>query len=299
MTEQRDVQFTGDGGIQLSGWLFLPRHRSGPVPAITMAHGFGLTRWHGLAPLAEAFAEAGFAVLLHDHRNFGKSSVEEPYDLDPWKQIADWRYAISFLEASPEVDPDRIGLWGTSYAGGHAIVLGATDRRLKAVVSQVPTISGFEQLLRRVPPDGVAAMEERFAQDDRLRARGEPPLRQALVSADPGIPAAYRAPDAVSFFLQEVPDGIWENQMTVRSVRAARMYEPGAWITRVSPTPMMMVIALNDTLTATDLELAAYERALEPKRLVTIRGGHFDPYQTEFATASSAAIDWFRKHLNP
>jgi hypothetical protein len=53
-------------------------------------------------------------------------------DIDPWRQIADWRSAISFLEARSEVDPLRIGLWGTSYACSHAIVLGATDRRSSA-----------------------------------------------------------------------------------------------------------------------------------------------------------------------
>jgi hypothetical protein len=96
--------------------------------------------------------------LVHDHRHFGASDGVERGDVDPWQQIADWRRAISFLESRPEVDAAQIGIWGTSYAGGHAIVLGATDRRLKAVVAQVPTISGFEQGLRRVAPDGIAAL---------------------------------------------------------------------------------------------------------------------------------------------
>ena len=53
------------------------------------------------------------------------------------------------------MDENRIGLWGTSFAGGHAIVLGATDRRLKAVVAQVPTIDGYASGLRRVAPEAV------------------------------------------------------------------------------------------------------------------------------------------------
>ncbi len=48
------------------------------------------------------------------------------------------------LENGPEGDVDRTGPWGTSYAGGHAILLGATHRPLRAVVSKVPIISGFE-----------------------------------------------------------------------------------------------------------------------------------------------------------
>ena len=68
--------------------------------------------------------------------------------------------------------------------------------------------------------------------------------------------------------------------MTVRSSRAARMYEPGTWISRVSPTPLLMIVGLDDTITLTDLALAGYERALQPKKLITIPGGHFEPTPT-------------------
>jgi fermentation-respiration switch protein FrsA (DUF1100 family) len=297
MVKRTDVEFEVDGGIKLRGWLFVPPGE-GRRPAITMAHGYAGVKEHGIEPFAKAFAEAGFVVLLHDHRGFGASEGAPRQDVDPWRQIADWRRAISYLESLDVVDPKRIGLWGTSYAGGHAIVLGATERRLRCVVAQVPTISGFEQGLRRIPPENVHLIEEMFAEDDRSQLRGEPPRRQAIVSADPAIAAAYRASDAIDFYMQPVPDGAWENNVTVRSTRAARMYEPGHWIARVSPTPLLMVAATRDTITLTDLELAAYERALQPKRLVTLEGGHFDPYLGGFKASSSAAVEWFRQHLS-
>ena len=166
MAERKNIEFGVEGGVTLRGWLFVPGAK-GPAPAITMSHGYAGVKEHGLERFARAFAEAGFVVLVHDHRHFGASDGVERGDVDPWQQIADWRRAISFLESRPEVDAAQIGIWGTSYAGGHAIVLGATDRRLKAVVAQVPTISGFEQGLRRVAPDGIAALERAFAEDDR------------------------------------------------------------------------------------------------------------------------------------
>jgi hypothetical protein len=296
MVQRKDVEFEADGGVKLRGWLFVPPG-AGLKPAITMAHGYAGVKEHGIERFAQAFAEAGFVVLLHDHRGFGASDGEPRQDVDPWRQVADWRRAISFLESLDGVDANRIGLWGTSYAGGHALVLGATDRRLRCVVAQVPTISGFEQGLRRIPPENVALIEEAFAQDERAQLRGEPPRRQAIVSADPKVAASYRAQDAIDFYLQPVPEGAWENNVTVRSTRAARMYEPGQWIARVSPTPLLLVVAMRDTITLTDLELAAYERALQPKKLVTIEGGHFDPYLSQFHVASATAVDWFRQHL--
>ncbi len=297
MIQRTEVEFEADGGVKLRGWLFVPKGSAQRRPAITMAHGYAGVKEHGLEPFAKLFAENGFVVLLHDHRGFGASDGVPRQDVDPWRQIADWRRAISYLETLDIVDPKRIGLWGTSYAGGHAIVLGASDRRLRCVVAQVPTISGYEQGLRRIAPENVAAIEEAFAEDDRSQLRGEPLRRQAIVSADPAVPASYRARDAIDFYLQSLPEGAWENNVTVRSTRAARMYEPGQWIARVSPTPLLMVVATRDTITLTDLELAAYERALQPKRLVTIEGGHFDPYVSKFAQSSAAALDWFKTHL--
>jgi uncharacterized protein len=55
-------------------------------------------------------SDAGFVALLHDHRNFAASGGEPRQDVDPWRQIADWRRAISYLESRPEVDSSRVGL---------------------------------------------------------------------------------------------------------------------------------------------------------------------------------------------
>jgi len=151
--------------------------------------------------------------------------------------------------------------------------------------------------LRRVSPDATAALEHAFDEDERAVLSGEPPRRQAVVSADASVPAAYRSQAAIDFFLQPVSEGLWKNEITLRSTRAARMYEPGAWVSRVSPTPLLMVVARDDRLTVTDLALAAYERALEPKRLTLIAGDHFSPYLGQFPLAEAAATAWFREHL--
>src|ERR1700736_61979 len=220
MTARSEVRFPVDEGIEIGACLYLPNSDAQRCPGITMAHGYAGVKEHGIARFAEAFVHAGFVVLLHDHRTFGISGGEPRQNVDPWQQVADWRRAISYLESRPEVDSKRIGLWGTSYAGGHALVLGATDRRIACVVAQVPTISGYQQGLRRVAPEGVATLgaaldEERRAQGrgapprrphGRAQARGEPPRRQAVVSADNALPAAYRSKDAMDFYLQPLGD---------------------------------------------------------------------------------------------
>jgi fermentation-respiration switch protein FrsA (DUF1100 family) len=167
------------------------------------------------------------------------------------------------------------------------------------VVSQVPTISGYQQGLRRIAPEGIAALEAALDDDERSQARGEPLRRQAIVSADTTLAASYRSKDAIDFYLQPLGEGArWENSVTMRSTGLARMYEPGVWASRVSPTPLLMIVASHDTITLTDLALASYEQALEPKKLVLIPGGHFDPYLAGFRISCGAAVDWFRQHLD-
>lgn len=297
---QTDVWIPAEGGAALHAWLFAPRAGDGPFPAVTMAHGFAGLKYRGLAAYARRFAEAGIVTVVHDHRGFGLSGGAVPGDIDPWQQIADWRRVISFLETRPEVDASRIGLWGSSYAGGHALVLGATDRRLRAVVSQVPTISGYEQGLRRLDATQRAALEEELDLDERDQLAGSPPARQVLNSLDPGVRAAYRSQAVVDFQARfEIPPGVDAKQLiTLRSTRKAQMYEPGLWAPRVAPTPLLMVVGSADTTTPTDLALEAFERAAEPKRLVVFDGGHYDAYVAAYEQTSSAATEWFHTHLD-
>jgi fermentation-respiration switch protein FrsA (DUF1100 family) len=104
--------------------------------------------------------------------------------------------------------------------------------------------------------------------------------------------------DAIEFFRtasRRAPG--WRDEITLRSVEMAREYEPAVYIARISPTPLLLVAASHDNLTGTDLTLEAYERALQPKQLVLIPGGHFVPYLEQFPASSAAARDWFLRHL--
>ena len=139
---RQDIEFDAEG-VTLRGWLYLPQGISGPVPAIVMAHGFSAVKEMYLDGFAEAFAAGGLAALVFDNRNFGASDGEPRQEIDPWAQVRDYRHAITYAQTRPEVDADRIGVWGSSYSGGHVLVLGAIDKRCKCVAAQVPLVSGF------------------------------------------------------------------------------------------------------------------------------------------------------------
>jgi fermentation-respiration switch protein FrsA (DUF1100 family) len=91
----------------------------------------------------------------------------------------------------------------------------------------------------------------------------------------------------------------WRNEITLRSLEMYSEYEPGAFIERIAPTPLLMVLGDADVVCPTDLALAAYNRASERKRLELYRGGHFSAYTDQFDRAAKAATDWFMQHLRP
>ena len=103
-----------------------------------MAHGTSATMFMVMDKYAQAFQLAGFAVLAYDHRNFGRSEGEPRQEINPWVQCRGYRDAIDFAVTLAEVDSDRIALWGDSYSGGEVVVVGAIDRRAKAIIAQCP-----------------------------------------------------------------------------------------------------------------------------------------------------------------
>ena len=74
-------------------------------------------------------------------------------------------------------------------------------------------------------------------------------------------------------------------------------YEPGARIAHISPTLLLLVVALQDHLTVAD-EARGLRRALHPKQIVTLKGGHFDAYVADFDAASGAVAAWFKQRLS-
>src|ERR1039457_4201225 len=171
---RRDIEFNAEGVI-LRGWFYAAEHS--PAPAVVMAHGFSAVKEMYLDSFADAFNASGLNVLVFDNRNFGASDGEPRQEIDPWAQVRDYRHAITYASTLPEVDAARIGIWGSSYSGGHVLVAAAIDRRVKAVVSQVPLVSGHDNLRALVRSDFIAGFREMFDPDPLARPGGGAPPR--------------------------------------------------------------------------------------------------------------------------
>jgi len=247
---------------------------------------------------ASKFANAGFVVTVFDYRFFGGSEGEPRAQLLWPEQIQDYRNAITWTMTQKEVDPARIGVWGTSYSGGHAIFLGAYDRRIKAVVAQVPVTDVWDTYMAKWPEkqrEGFLAWLAQNRADEAATGK----LNYIAVAAPADQPSVWPMQEWYEAFMElSKPAPSWLNKMVINSLDTHMTYAPTSVIHRVSPTPLLMVIASNDDITPTADEKEAFARAKEPKKLVVVEGRHFEAYQgpkhDQFATP---AVEWFKTHL--
>ena len=295
---RRDIAFDAEG-VTLRGWFYPAEGASGPAATVVMAHGFSAVKEMYLDSFAEVFAAAGLNALVFDNRNFGASDGEPRQEIDPWAQVRDYRHAITYAGTLPEVDPRRIGIWGSSYSGGHVLVVGAIDRRVKAVAAQVPLISGRANIRALVRADFIAGFREMFDADRVARFQGQPPAMVPVVDKDPLAASALPTPDSWEWFTQtgETRAPSWRNEVTLRTVEMLGEYEPGIYLPYISPTPLLLLVAEGDHLTPSEFAIAAFDEAHQPKELVIMPGGHFDAYTKGFEASSGPARDWFLRHL--
>lgn len=293
---RRDVEFKSSG-LTLRGWFYEPV--ATPAPAVVMSHGFSAVKEQGLDVFAERFAAAGFAVLVFDHRCLGASDGSERGRIVAQEQHDDTRAALDWISTQPSVDPARIGLWGSSYSGGHAIVVGALDPRVKVVVAQAPALDVAGSLRALAGPEGFAGYLGLLAQDHAARNAGESGGQIPVVAPD-GEPAVLSTPDSFAWFTASAATApAWLNVTSLESVARMVEYKPIAFVDLVAPKPLLLIAEIDDALIPIAQVREAFARAGEPKKLIELSGGHFDVYpgSRDHDAAATAATDWFVTHL--
>jgi uncharacterized protein len=287
--EARKVNIMSEG-VRMSGDAYSLKSLAGEkLPTIIMAHGWGGTAAM-LRPQAVDFAKAGYFVVAFDYRGWGDSDsrvilvspaptpraghrftaeVEEVREVvDPLDQVTDIFNTIHWAMGEPMVDPTRVGLWGTSYSGGHVLHVAAWDARVKAVVSQVGYMDSRSAYTR-----DLEALNRAYG-EARRRARGElgyPPPGTREVGNLRGGPIREK-------FLR---------------------YVPVDDVPRIRDCALLFIVADKEELFDNrDHAELAYTRAREPKRYIVLPGlTHYDIYGEAREHATKLAIAWFDQYL--
>jgi dipeptidyl aminopeptidase/acylaminoacyl peptidase len=292
----RRVNIWSDG-TRLSGDLFYPANMKAEdkLPAIILCHGWGGVREHLNRAYAPQFASAGFIVLTFDYRGWGDSDsrliLKDPMPkldekgqatvrvqairelVDPFDQTEDIINAINFIEGEPGVDTSRIGLWGTSYGGGHVLYVAAHDDRVKCIVSQVGSMDSLSIAQNPVYKGGL----ERAHREALQRARGESGI-------DP------------------VPQGVDQYPNLRGTPYVSRMvkYRPVEFASQLK-VPFLIIDAqkeeLFDIKMHGGLVYARVKNKVPAKYEIIPNITHYGVYTTARKQASDMAIEWFAKYL--
>lgn len=292
------ISFVSNGS-QCRGWLYVPDGlpQGQKAPAVVMAHGLIAVKEMILPGFAERFVRAGFATLAFDYRYFGESEGEPRSQVFPLEQVEDMRNAITWLSDQPEVDPHRIGLWGTSLGGAIVVSTATFDKRPRAVVAQVPALLNPEHQ-RAKNPGQWDSMNEFLLQDriDRYRTGAVRYLKVVAPEGEPSVLPGKDNYEAYTGIAESCPN--WRNQVSVESLERMFQFNSAGWISLIAPTALLLIPAEKDGLVPIGSVREAYGKAQEPKALTVLPIGHWEIYADPWLSeAASAAIDWFRKYL--
>ena len=301
----RQITFYVDGGTALYGKLFFPKgfKTSDRRPAVVVGHGINALSI-GIEKYGARFAERGLVAMAIDYQSYGFSGsgsddlklleadpttdaqvvadkglrrVVKRTNLNNAHEVDDYRAAISYLQGEPGVDPDGIGIWGSSNAGSVVVAVAALDARAKAVVSQV---AGPRPAPRGPAPAPTAAQA----------AMVDDAIRRARTGQGAEVDGGFSFKSKIDLF------GNFRN----RDIRAGSTLDQIAETTKILFLP-----AEKDELTggpsgAQEATRYLNGRGVTAQTIVYPELTHFQAYSnTGFDVGSTLAAEWFLKYLSP
>jgi fermentation-respiration switch protein FrsA (DUF1100 family) len=290
--QRRNITFASDGTM-CAGWFYaVDGERRGPC--VVMAHGLAGVKEMRLDAYAERFAAAGYQVLVFDYRHFGESAGSPRQLLDIARQHEDWIAAVAYARARPDVDPDRVAVWGSSLSGGHVLAI-AAPVGAAAVISQVPHVDGLASLLA-LKPAQVVKLSGHALLDVARDLLGRSP-HYVPATGGPGDAALMTSPGAAAQYLDLVPDGHpFDQRVAARFVFRIGLYSPGRKVKSLD-APVLVQVGERDATTPPKAAIKAGRRA--PRGTVRVHDAdHFEPYTGElFDTFVAEQLAFLDQHL--
>lgn len=267
-------------------------------PCVVMGHGFGATRDAGLLPFAERFAAAGCDVLVFDYRGFGTSDGTSRQDVHHLRHRQDYHAAIAAARARKGVDPSRVAIWGSSYSGGHVIVVAAQDPTIRAVISQGAAMDGLAALLLLRKESGtrkVLALTAAGLRDvARALTRRAPHL--VPIVGEPGSAAVISAPGAAEGY-GAIMGPTFRNEMRARGILRISANRPVRSAGKLA-CPAFVVVAEQDNVAPPSAVHAVTKKLGARADVLSFPCGHFDIYGGEiFEKSVTEQTEFLRRQL--
>lgn len=306
--KRQEVEFPSETpGEMIRADFYTADEGDGPWPVVIMGGGWCYVKELIMPEYAEHIVRAGMAVLIIDYRHLGASDGEPRQHIDPSKQIADYRSAVdavSYLDMFKQsVDPERIGVWGISSSGGHSLIVGAIDPRVKCIVSQIPIIDGWYNSMRAHGSVGFRELTALVTEERRQRyltgkhnfiPHSGDPKKEVVCWPHPETKPVFMK-------IKETTAPRHEHYSTIESVELIWNYDVRPFLPRILDTPTLMIVAEGDDLTMWEQEVPAFNliATTRKKLFVQRKSTHMSMYSdmSHLAIAATQAADWYRQWL--
>lgn len=288
----KQITFYSDG-MPCYGRLFFPSGFSprNKTAAVVVGHGIN-AQAVGIEKYAARFAERGLVAMAIDYRTYGYSGGDvlllEPdttndsravwekdariqikrTNLNNFRETEDFRAAISYLQSEPGVDPDRIGVWGSSNGASVVLMVAALDARVKAVVAQVGAASGLGTT-------GPVAISPQMLEDGIKRAR---------TGQGAEVDGGFSFKSKVDMFSSQIN----------------REFRPAMWLDRIPATTKILWLPVEKDELIPGRSVQAASKAFKgTSQVIEIPYlTHFQAYSyAGFEVGSNLAADWFLQYL--
>jgi pimeloyl-ACP methyl ester carboxylesterase len=280
-------------GVRCSGDLYIPQGVERP-PAVILAHGLGADRAFGLSNYAEYFVKTGIASYVFDYRGFGDSDGEVRHLVSPKRHLEDWRAAIAHVRSLPRINSTRIGLWGSSFSGGHVIATAACIRDITAIAAQVPFVDPFSTLkmlglrfLLRATPHALRDLARMitFRKPYYIKTVGDETEFAVLATHE------------TRQYLDLIPEGYeWANECAARILLTFTLYRPLSVSAKVA-CPALVIYGTRDSLISPDSVKDAAHR-MHRSEVIEYDAGHFEVYFGKlFSEIVAKQASFFKTHL--
>jgi alpha-beta hydrolase superfamily lysophospholipase len=243
--------------------------------------------------IAETFCNEGFVVLTFDYRGFGESGGQRGRMI--WyEQVIDIRNAITYMRTRPEVDRDRVGLWGSSYGGALAPYAFAMDERAAACVGELGFADGYASTAMRLGEDEIRVFKAMLEEDRERRVLHNDPM-YADLNALSGDPTAVKQHEEME---KEFPQ-LKNRQIILQSLDAHAEFSPLSVIEKKGDRPLLLMAAELDSICPWEEYKTLYDTAPEPKEWILFENvNHPQFYEGENRERSNAeALSFFKQHL--
>ena len=285
MAEER-VTFKSNG-LTLAGVVRVPAGARERRPAFIVLHGFGsnLNSNNVLEPCA-MFEKLGYVTLRFDMPGCGASEGEKGLliCLDQVQATSD---ALTFLARHANVEPDRIGVIGSSFGAAVAVYAGGVDKRLAAVISSGGWGDGERKFRgQHTTPDAWAKFSRMLEEGKGYRARTGKPLMVPRYDIVP-IPEHLRghlAAGSVQMFLAETAQSMYD-------------FRADDVVAGMEGRPLLLLHSSVDSVTPTEQSVELFKRAGQPTDLHLFAETDHFMFAESNTRVRSVIYDWLEKYF--